>query len=111
MTAPTTMMIDNVKYVREDSVENYNPPNGKRVVLVIDRGWIVAGDCVTDPVTGMKTLNRAVGIRNWSSIGFNGVLDNPLSDKVKLEKFSQIFEVPVNSVLFAVKVVDNWGLK
>lgn len=111
MTAPSTMMIDNVKYVREDSVKNYDPPKGKRKVLVIDRGWIVAGDADTNPVTGMTTLNRAVGVRNWSNIGFNGVLDNPLSDKVKLELFNHIFEVPANSVLFAVKVDDNWGLK
>lgn len=110
MTTPnlTTITLDNVKYVREDSIVQLQP-NGNRKVLVIDRGWVIAGDVTVKDDNFI--LTRAVLVRNWSGTGTNGMLDKPLSDKVKLEPLNQTVEVPRGSVLFAVVVSENWGVK
>lgn len=81
----------------------------KRVVLVVDRGWIFAGD---QSLTGdgYIKLTNAVHVRSWSGIGFDGMLDQWKSDKVVLKKVDDV-EVPRDAVIFRVPVADGWGLK
>jgi hypothetical protein len=99
--------LDGVKYVRSDSVLERAKP-GRRAVVVIDRGWIVAGDVVE--VDGRLKISRAVHVRSWSSIGFDGMIENPKSSNVKLFPFKNGFDVPADAELFRVPVGDNWGL-
>lgn len=97
------IIVNGVKYVPATSV-----PTGNRAVVVIDRGWIFAGD-VEDHGSFIR-LNNATWVFRWEEIGFNGVIANPESDKVDLRKMDAPVEVPTGSVIFRVPVVDDWGL-
>jgi hypothetical protein len=81
----------------------------KRVILVVDRGWIFAGDqsLTTD---GYIRLDNAVHVRSWSGVGFDGVVSMVDPSKVVLKKMAEPVEVPRNSVIFRVPVSDKWGL-
>jgi hypothetical protein len=98
--------INGVKYVKEGS--GSPPPTGKRVVLVVDRGWIFAGDC--ERVNDRIKLTRAVWLLSWTSIGFDGVLKNPKDSNVKLRKMEHDVDVPKDAEVFCIPVCDNWGL-
>ena len=99
---PITISIDGVNYVRADSV-----PSGKRAVVVVDRGWIFAGD-VTDEA-GRIRLTRALHVFGWSSIGFAAMLEQPKSDKVDLRPCADV-DMPADAEIFRVPVADDWGL-
>ena len=98
--------LDGTKYVRADSLEA-QPKPGKRAVLVLDRGWIVAGD--VEDVNGRIKVTRAIHIRSWQEIGFDGLIANPTSKKVTLKPMPNGFDCPADAELFRVPVCDNWG--
>ncbi len=81
---------------------------GKRAVIVVDRGWIFAGD-VTEK-DGRIYLDRAVWVFSWTSIGFDGVLKNPKSDKVALRPLTTRVDLPADAEVFRCPVSDDWGL-
>lgn len=78
---------------------------GKRAVIVVDRGWIFAGD-VTDK-NGRIYLTNAVWVFGWESIGFAGVIKNP--DEADIRKMDDT-DIPYHSEIFRVPVCDGWGL-
>ena len=69
MTKPNTIKIDDVEYVRSDMVKA--PITGSRAVIVVDRGWIFAGDVVRE--NGRIKITRAIHVFRWESIGFDGI--------------------------------------
>lgn len=95
-----TITVDGVEYVRAT--------RGSRAVVVVDRGWIFAGD--VEQKDGVITLHRAVWVFKWQSIGFDGVLKNPKSDKVTIRKMSHVVEIPKVSEIFRIPVDEDWGL-
>jgi len=98
--------LDGVKYVRADQIAP--APTGKRAVLVLDRGWIVAGDVIEKD--GRILVSRALHVRNWSEIGFDGMIANPKSNKVTLKNLPNGFDVPSDAEIFRVPVSDDWGM-
>jgi len=81
----------------------------KRVVLVVDRGWIFAGDqSITSD--GYIKLAKAVHVFRWESIGFAKMLEQWQDSKVDLRNVADV-EVPKDSVIFRVGVAADWGLK
>ena len=103
---PETLMIDGVKYVRADTVELKQ--SGNRAVVVVDRGWIFAGDVVRE--NGRIKLSRAIQVFRWESIGFDGMIKEPLSSKVTLKKISDV-DIPEGAEIFCVPVQEDWGFK
>lgn len=99
--------INGKKYVRADLALD-KPKPGKRAVVVLDRGWIVAGD--VEDVDGRIKITRAVHVRSWSSIGFDGMIANPKSSSVVLKPMPNGFDAPKDAELFRVPVADDWGL-
>jgi hypothetical protein len=93
------MIIDGVKYVPEKSA-------GKRAVVVVDRGWIFAGD-VTE-TDGRIKLTRALWVFRWETIGFDGVIANP--KKAILKVMTTDVDLPAESEIFRCPVGDDWGL-
>jgi hypothetical protein len=79
-----------------------------RAVVVIDRGWVFAGD-VTQTDAEI-TLSRVVHVLKWESIGFTGMIADPSSDKVDLRAMTNQVKVPRASVIFAVPVSEDWGI-
>ena len=58
MSKPITIKIDDIEYVRCDAVAE--PIVGNRAVIVVDRGWIFAGDVTRE--NGRIKLSRAIHV-------------------------------------------------
>jgi hypothetical protein len=85
-----------------------NKPTGTRAVIVVDRGWIFAGDVTRE--NGRIKLDRAVWVFRWETIGFDGVIANPMDKKATLKPMPQGVDIPAQAEVFAVPVADDWGL-
>ncbi len=102
--SPKTIAIDGINYVREDSVPQPTP-NGTRAIVVVDRGWIFAGDVVRED--GRIKITRAVWVFKWSSCGFAAVVEDP--KKADIRPIDPV-DVPAGSEIFCIPVSDNWGI-
>lgn len=76
--------------------------------MVVDKGWIFAGDLSEQ--NGKIILTRAVWVFRWESIGFDGVLSDPGSEKCQIRKLVHDVVIPCGAEVFRIPVVDNWGL-
>jgi len=81
----------------------------KRVVVVVDRGWIFAGDQSTTS-DGYIKLTNAVHVFRWESMGFAKMIEDWKNTKVDLRKVADV-ELPRDAVIFRVPVPKEWGLK
>jgi len=82
MTTPETMMIDSVKYVREDSVRQVLQPTGDIKIVILPRGWNMVGHFSQE---GSKCkLEKASVIRRWGTTQGLGelALKGPLADTI-----------------------------
>ena len=105
MSKPNVIKIDDVEYVRADAVKQ--PITGNRAIVVVDRGWIFAGDVTRE--NGRIKLSRAIHVFRWESIGFNGMIENPTSNKVTLKPLADV-DMPESAEIFCIPVKDDWGL-
>lgn len=101
-----TITINGVDYIRSDAVQQ--APTGSRAVVVVDRGWIFAGDMTRE--NGRIKLTRAVWVFRWESVGFDGVIANPKSPKVTIKPMPNGVDIPEGAEVFCVPVADDWGL-
>ena len=95
------IVLNGIKYIPE------KPVSGTRAVVVVDRGWIFAGDVTEE--NGRIRLSRARWVFRWESIGFNGAIDNPSDERVDLRPIDDV-DIPAQSEVFRVPVADDWGL-
>ena len=102
MSCPDTIVVNGETYTKTPA-----PPKGKRVVLVLDRGWIFAGDL--DESDGRLRMSRVVHVLSWQSGGFAGLCDDPTKAGAKLSR-SRDLDAPADCELFRVPVGDSWGL-
>ena len=103
MNAIETIKINEVEYVRADSIQVQ--PSGNRAVVVVDSGWIFAGD--VERKDGFIYLRRALHVFKWESVGFAGMIEN--TKKADLRKIADV-QIPEGAEIFCVPVSDNWGL-
>ena len=91
-----------------DGVE-YSPvkASGNRAVVVVDRGWIFAGDVTR--ANGRLKLSRALHVFRWESVGFSGMIDNPKKAKADLRPVADV-DMPDGAEIFCVPVTNDWGL-
>ena len=80
---------------------------GTRAVVVVDRGWIFAGDVTRE--NGRIRLSRALHVFKWENIGFAGMVDNPKKAKADLRPVADV-DMPDGAEIFCVPVADGWGL-
>jgi len=66
MSTCKTISIDGVEYVRKDLAEAFHKIPGKRAVVVVDRGWVFAGDVTRVPFGCFD--GRRSGSTAWSPI-------------------------------------------
>jgi len=102
MTEIETIKINEVEYVRKDQVPM--KPNGNRAIIVVDRGWIFAGDVTRE--NGRIKLSRALHVFKWESVGFAGMIEN--TKKADLRKITDV-DIPEDAEIFCVPVDSNWG--
>ena len=81
---------------------------GSRAVIVVDRGWIFAGDVIRE--NGRIKLSSAVWVFRWEEIGFDGVIKDPKNRKVTIKQMPNGVDIPEGAEIFAVPVTDDWGL-
>jgi len=96
------IVVDGVEYVRA-------APNGDRAVVVVDRGWIFAGDVTQE--NGRIYLDRAVWVFRWESIGFAAVVANPNQKGVDIRPVSTRVDIPEGAEVFRLPVHPEWGIK
>jgi hypothetical protein len=95
-----------MKNVLIDGIE-YTPvkATGLRAVVVVDRGWIFAGD-VTDE-NGRIRLTRAVWVFKWTSVGFAAVIEDPKNADIR--PIADV-DIPAGAEVFRIPVPEDWGL-
>lgn len=98
-----TIIVDGVEFV-----EKALYPKVERAVVVVDRGWIFAGDIRREG--GRIYLTRAVHVLQWRSIGVDGLIADPKSSKVTLKAMSRPVEIPQSAEIFCVPVDASWGI-
>ena len=99
----SNIQINGVDYVRADSVSAAQP-SGNRAVVVVDRGWIFAGDVTRGD--GRIRLSRALHVFKWESIGFAKMVETANAD---LRPIADV-DIPAGAEIFCVPVSENWGL-
>jgi hypothetical protein len=100
--ADESVTINGTRYVRETP-----PKPGKRAVVVVDRGWIFAGD--VERSGGRIKLTRALHVFRWESMGFAKMIEQGKGPKVDLRPVADV-DIPEASEIFCVPVGDSWGL-
>lgn len=105
---PESISVGDTKYIREDLIPD--KPTGNRAVVVVDRGWIFAGDVTEGDGTGNITLTRAVHVSKWTQIGFDGMVKDPKSLNVTLRPLKHSVQIPEGSEIFRIPVPNDWGL-
>lgn len=99
--------INGEKYIKASSIATR--PVGNRAVVVIDRGWIYAGD--VEEAHGRITLHNAVWLFRWESIGFSKVLENPKASGVDIRPVPYPVDIPAHAEVYRIPVPAGWGLK
>ena len=92
--------INGIAYVPKNEQQT-----GNRAVVVIDRGWIFAGDVTRE--NGRIKLSRALHVFKWESVGFAGMIEQEKADLRPIEDV----DIPEGSEIFCVPVHESWGLK
>jgi hypothetical protein len=80
---------------------------GTRAVIVVDRGWIFAGDVTRE--NGRIRLAKALHVFKWENVGFAGMISDPKKAKADLRKIADV-DIPEGAEVFCVPVADGWGL-
>ncbi|MDF1699852.1 MAG: hypothetical protein P1V36_01650 [Planctomycetota bacterium] len=99
--------VNGVTYVPKGS--RAPAPTGSRYVIVLDRGWVFAGDIVEEESGRVKVVN-VIHVRRWSSVGFDGMVADPGSGHVTLKKVTTPLSYPEGAELFRISVSDGWGV-
>ncbi len=102
MKAPKTMMIDDVKYVREDSVSS-SPDIGELRIIAADRGWVFVGNC-TDKDDGSVEIRNAKNIRRWGTTKGLGELSTGPTSKTIYDDYGTVVVKPV----VTIAVTGGW---
>ncbi len=80
---------------------------GIRAVVVVDRGWIFAGDVTRE--NKRIRLTNALHVLRWETVGFAGMIADTKKAKADLRKIADV-DIPEGAEVFCVPVPDGWGL-
>lgn len=82
MGQPETIKIDEVEYIRKDSVLE-RKYEGDVKIVILQRGWVYVGRYTQNSDTMMCELNQAYCIRKWGTTkGLAELKDGPTGDTV-----------------------------
>jgi len=100
---PETISIDEVQYVRADTVSK--TPTGDTKIVVLQRGWVLVGNVsVSEKDPNIRIIQNAAVIRVWgTSKGLGELRDGPTAS-TKLDPtgvaeyhiLTQVLAIPVN---------------
>jgi hypothetical protein len=98
-----------IKNITIDGVEyaKVTPTRDSRAVVVVDRGWIFAGNVTR--ANGRVQLTKALHVFKWEVNGFSGLIEDPKRAKADLRPIADV-DIPAGAEVFCVGVPDDWGL-
>ncbi len=100
MSKPETVTIDDVKYIRADSVSVPVPPGDVKIV-VLDRGFVYVGR--VEIVGDFVNIWNAQNIRVWGTkAGLGELVNGPLRE-TKLDKVGSV-KAPMRAVIHMIDV-------
>jgi hypothetical protein len=82
-----------------------NCQEGARHIVVLDRGWIFAGDLVVED--GIYTLSNAANIRTWKTGGFGALSQGAKKAGAQLDDCAAI-KFSGKAMIFAVPISKDW---
>jgi hypothetical protein len=101
-----TIEINGETYIKASTLPPVKPTiTGNRAIIVVDRGWIFAGDVTRE--NGRIKLTRALHVFKWESVGFAGMIEN--TKKADLRPIADV-DIPEDAEIFCVPVSESWGL-
>lgn len=101
MSTPSTITIDNMKYVREDSVQPAKV--GVKRIVIADRGWVFLGDC-EDHEDGTITIRNCKNIRKWGTTKGLGQLSTGPQTNTVADDYGTVIVTPIAQI----NVVSGW---
>jgi hypothetical protein len=102
MSKPETITLDNVEYIRKDSIQQIRDIGTVRII-VADRGWIFVGKC-EDHSDGTVTIRDCKNIRRWGTTkGLGELVNGPLMD-TKLDAYGEVRVTPI----VQINVLKGW---
>jgi len=108
MAKPETITIDDVKYVRADSVDDSKKYEGNIKIVVADRGFVYVG--MIEESGDFVTLHNAKNIRVWGTSKGLGELVNGALPNTKLDNVGKI-RIPMRAVISIIDVEQSkWKL-
>jgi hypothetical protein len=95
--------INDVLYVRRDSIEAQSPLIGDKRIIITDREWVFVGDC-TDNEDGSVTISNAKNIRRWGTTkGLGELSDGPTASTIA-DDYGTVQCTPI----FTIGVMGGW---
>ena len=110
MSKPETITIDDVKYVRADSIPTKPAVEGPIKIVVADRGFVYVGQVVSEDEK-FVTLANASNIRRWGTTkGLGELVGGPTASTV-LDKTGSL-RIPMRAVISMIDVEqEKWTSK
>ena len=100
MGKPTEITIDEVKYIRADSVVR---PSGRIKIAILERGFVYIGHIQSAPNDPWIVMRNTKNIRRWGTTkGLGELVDGPLSG-TKLDQVGTI-RVPLHALISLIEV-------
>jgi len=108
LSKPETITIDDVKYIRADSVDDAKKYEGDIKIIIADRGFVYVG--VAEETDDFVRLTSASNIRIWGTTkGIGELVNGPLS-ATKLDKVGTI-RIPCRAIISIIDVEQaKWKL-
>ena len=103
MTTPTTLKIDNVEYVRKDSV---SPAVGSTKIVVLDRGYVYVGS--VEIKDDFAIITNAKNIRIWGTTKGLGELINGPTSSTKHDPSGTV-RAPLRAVISMIDASEKWN--
>ena len=107
MNQPEVIKIDDVEYVRKDSLKSDPQPTGEIRIVVLQRGWVMVGYFSQDGPN--CTLTKAACIRIWGTTkGLGEIAYGGPTSSTKLDKCPSVHfhELTVIQTIDCVR--DKW---
>jgi hypothetical protein len=96
MTKPQTITIDDVKYVREDTIKAA-VEIGEMRIIAADKGFVFVGMC-EDQDDGSVIIRNAKNIRRWGTTKGLGELVSGPTVSTKYDHYGTVRCIPIISI-------------
>jgi hypothetical protein len=109
MSKPETITIDDVKYIRADSIPLASKYEGEIKIVVLDRGFVYVGE--VEETDNFIVIRNAKNIRIWGTTrGIGELVDGPLTG-TRLDNVGTV-RAPSRALISLIDVEQSaWALK